>query len=91
LVCQETTVGTGRPYKEEEEIRYFSSELTEDDLVWHKDREDRIVEVIENTDWQFQFDNQLPQQLKSRLFIPKETYHRIITGTGDLKIKVVKL
>jgi len=82
---------TGRPYQEEGEIRYFSSTLTEDDLVWHKDREDRIVEVLESTDWQFQFDNNIPQQLNSRLFIPKETYHRIIKGTGDLKIKVTKL
>lgn len=82
---------TGRPYIEEEEIRYFSSTLTEDDLVWHKDREDRVVEVLESTDWQFQFDNDIPQQLNSRLFIPKETYHRIIKGTGDLKIKVIKL
>lgn len=82
---------TGRPYQEEGEIRYFSNTLTEDDLVWHKDREDRIVEVLESTDWQFQFDNNIPQQLNSRLFIPKETYHRIIKGTGDLKIKVTKL
>jgi len=82
---------TGRPYQEDGEIRYFSSTLTEEDLVWHKDREDRIVEVLESTDWQFQFDNDIPQQLNSRLFIPKETYHRIIKGTGDLKIKVIKL
>jgi len=84
-------VDTGKPYIEEGVIRSFSSKLTKDDLVWHKDREDRIVEVIGSTDWQFQFDNNTPQQLKSRLFIPKETYHRIIKGTGCLKIKVIKL
>ena len=82
---------TGRPYIEEGEVRTFTQNISEEELVWHKDREDRIVEVLESTDWQFQFDNNTPQQLKSRLFIPKETYHRIIKGTGDLKIKVVKL
>ena len=82
---------TGRPYIEEGEVRTFTQNISEEELVWHKDREDRIVEVLESTDWQFQFDNNIPQQLKSRLFIPKEIYHRIIKGTGDLKIKVIKL
>ena len=82
---------TGRPYIEEGEVRTFTQNISEEELVWHKDREDRIVEVLESTDWQFQFDNNIPQQLNSRLFIPKETYHRLIKGTGDLKIKVIKL
>ena len=28
---------------------------------------------------------------KKKLFIPRETYHRLIKGTGDLKVKIYKL
>jgi len=58
---------------------------------WHVDREDRIVEVIENIDWQFQLDNQLPVLLEKTIFIPKETYHRIIKGNNKLIVKITKL
>ena len=56
------------------------------------DKEDRIVQALHNTDWQFQLDNEFPQRLsENKLFIPKETYHRLIKGTGDLKVKIFKL
>lgn len=84
------------PYKEtelgnNEYIREFSSDVDNHELEWHLDREDRIVEVIENKDWMFQLDNQLPTHLKKTIFIPKETYHRIIKGRGNLKVKITKL
>lgn len=71
--------------------RVFSSSVDKSELVWHRDKEDRIVEVIGNTDWLFQMDNQLPIRLEGEIFIPKNTFHRIIKGTGDLKVKVQKL
>ena len=52
--------------------------------------EDRTVEVIENNNWHFQLDNNLPQLLKETIFIPKETYHRVIKGTGNLKVRITK-
>lgn len=78
------------PFSEQNNIRIFDQEVNEDELVWHRDREDRIVEAVNDTDWQFQFDNQLPQKI-DKIFIPKDTYHRIIKGKGNLKIKVTKL
>jgi len=36
-------------------------------------------------------DNELPFKLENKLHIPKETYHRLIKGTGDLKVKIFKL
>ena len=42
------------------------------------------------TDWKFQYDNNNPESLK-RLFIRKGVYHRLIKGTGELKLKVIKL
>lgn len=72
-------------------IREFSSLTDSIEFAWHRDKEDRIVESIENTDWEIQIDNQLPQSLNGKVFIPKETYHRLIKGTGDLKITLIKL
>ena len=41
----------------------------------------------QKTDWQFQFDNELPISLNKKIFIPKGVMHRIIKGIGDLQIK----
>jgi hypothetical protein len=71
-------------------LREFSDDVDTHELEWHIDREDRTVEVIENIDWQFQLENNLPQLLNETIFIPKETYHRIIKGTGNLKVKITK-
>jgi len=90
LEVKETLVDTGKPYTELEDIRIFTQDVDEEDLVWHRDKEDRIVEALEVTDWLFQFDNNLPQSI-TKLFIPKETYHRLIKGTGNLKIRIKKV
>ncbi len=72
-------------------LREFEETVDIDDLEWHRDREDRIVEIIGDTDWQLQMDNELPKPMTGRIFIPKEIYHRVIKGTGDLKVKITKL
>ena len=84
------------PFKEIKQteyfIRKFSEELDSSELVWHRDREDRYILPMHSTDWKFQLDNELPQDLSDRkLFIPKGTYHRLIKGTGDLTLKIYKL
>lgn len=80
-----------RPYKEDGVVRIFSEDVQEFELVWHRDKEDRIVTPVEETDWKFQLDNDIPRPLDKEIFIPKETYHRLIKGTGDLKVRVKKL
>ena len=84
------------PFKEKKthsniSIREFSSNVDSSELIWHKDKEDRIVEVLQNSNWMFQMDNELPKLLVDKLFIPKETYHRVIKGDGDLVVKITKL
>jgi len=74
-----------------EYVREFSEDVDTHELEWHIDKEDRIVEVIDNNSWEVQIDNELPKLLKDKLFIPKETYHRIIKGIGNLKVKITKL
>ena len=92
----QTSQVTGRPYSEKKEdgytIREFSHDTPSIEFVWHRDKEDRWVECTHDTDWQFQLDNEIPRVLtKNKLFIPKETYHRLIKGTGDLVVKIFKL
>ena len=71
-------------------IREYNADIDNHELEWHIDREDRTIEVIENKNWQVQLDNNLPVLLKETIFIPKETYHRVIKGTGNLKVKITK-
>ena len=59
------------PYTQEGEIRTFNQDTSEDELVWHRDREDRIIDPLSPTDWKFQFDNQTPVNITRLLFIPK--------------------
>lgn len=72
-------------------IRRFSENSYSDELQWHYDMEDRIIESIGDTDWEFQFDNNLPGKIDGTIFIPKGIWHRVIKGTGDLTIKLIKI
>ena len=73
-------------------IREFVEDVDRDSIEeWHRDKEDRIVEVLVNDDWLFQMDNELPVLLKEKLYISKENYHRVIIGKGKLIVKITKL
>ena len=71
--------------------RKFTQDVDEDELVWHRDENDREIEVLGHTDWQFQLEDSIPQNLQDVLFIPKNTYHRLIKGTQDLDLKILEL
>ena len=76
--------------KSEYIIREFDANIDVSELVWHRDKKDRVVEVVSGNGWKFQLDNQLPLELKEGMVlqIPKETFHRI--GKGDTKL-VIKI
>jgi len=73
-------------------LREFSADVDEMKLIWHEDREDRIVSVVEGNGWKFQFDEELPIEMEDGIdiTIPKGVIHRVIKGKGPLKIKVFK-
>ena len=48
--------GTEQIYK----IRRFKGDVNPEDLIWHRDKETRLVTVIKSVGWKFQFDEQLP-------------------------------
>ena len=71
-------------------IREFSENIDPIELLWHRDDENRTVEIIGETDWKVQLDNQLPTSMNNPIFIPKHEWHRVIKGTGTLKLKIHK-
>ncbi len=71
-------------------VRTFKEDVLDDDLQWHYDEEDRIIECNQDTDWMFQFDNELPAQITGQIFIPKDKWHRLIKGNKDLSLVVKK-
>jgi hypothetical protein len=71
-------------------IREFSQDIDELDLIWHMDDEDRTIIAIEETDWMFQFDDELPIPLNPPISIPRHKVHRVIKGSGNLKLKIIK-
>jgi hypothetical protein len=87
----------GNPYNEVSKgnntyIREFSTDTDSSELIWHRDKEDREVTILEGNGWKFQRDNELPFILKKgdTIYIKKNEYHRIIKGDTDLKISLLK-
>jgi len=71
-------------------VRKFADDLDDRELVWHRDRKDRFVKVMSGIGWKLQMDNQLPNELLPHhvYFIKKETYHRLIKGSGTLILEI---
>jgi len=72
-------------------IREFHQDTDSGEFMWHRDREDRIIEPVDETDWMVQIDDELPMKIEGEVFIPMGVYHRLIKGTGDLRIRLKKL
>jgi len=71
-------------------VRVFSEQTNSDEFKWHRDREDRLITIIEGNDWGIQIDNELPKQLEvgKQYIIPEGVYHRVIKGNGNLKVSI---
>lgn len=74
-------------------LRVFKTDTEEDELVWHRDKEDRKVIVMESGGWKLQMDNQEPITLVTdRTYdIPKMVYHRVIKGENELVLRIKKV
>jgi len=73
--------------------RLFESTTDDAELGWHRDREDRIVEVVVANGWSFQRDDELPVLMQEGdvIGIPALEWHRVIRGWGPLVVAVEKL
>ena len=91
-------VDSGNPYNEISKgnntyIREFTVDTDSSELIWHRDKEDRKVTILEGNGWKFQRDNELPILLNEgdTIYIKKNEYHRIIKGDTNLKISLLKI
>jgi hypothetical protein len=73
--------------------RTFLPSVSSDELIWHTDLEDRFVKIKQAGGWSLQIDNELPKKLRDEeeIFIPKQTWHRVIKGSTPLIVQIVKL
>lgn len=71
-------------------IREFNKDVDSDELVWHRDRDDRYVTVNRGRGWKLQLENQLPVSLSpgKTYFIPAKTYHRVLKGQSNLVVTI---
>ena len=71
-------------------LRVFSEGVDASELVWHRDHNDRLVEVVEGKGWKIQLENDIPREMVagSRFFVPAGEYHRVIKGRGDLRVRI---
>jgi hypothetical protein len=49
-----------------------------------------MIIAINKTDWKIQLENELPKELNSAIFIECGQWHRLIKGTSELKVKIIK-
>lgn len=77
-------------YSSDTVLRHFDKTAPDHLYKWHADEEDRYIESLNENDWQFQFDNELPQDIPPNkiIYIPKGLIHRLVKGTSELSISI---
>ena len=83
----------GKPYTDIEVtdkyiIREFNENIDPIELLWHRDNEGRTIEILGETNWKLQIDNNLPTSLNKPIFIKRHQWHRVIKGSGNLTLKI---
>ena len=41
-------------------VRKFSHDVSEEDLVWHRDTKNRTIHILEGSEWELQKEDKLP-------------------------------
>jgi len=70
--------------------REFDASAPEHLFKWHFDDADREITALNENDWRFQFDNELPIPMAGTVFVKKGEYHRLIKGTSPLTLKIIE-
>ena len=85
------------PYQQQiidnKKLRIFSPNVDSEELKWHRDRENRLVEILEGENWYLQMDDELPKKLivGEKYYIAMGVYHRVIKGDSELKILITEM
>ncbi len=71
-------------------LREFNARIDDIEYTWHRDEDDRIIEVFSGAGWQLQLDNQLPVLLESgcEYYIPAGVWHRLHKSNDNLTILI---
>lgn len=72
-------------------LRKFSHDVNDQELTWHRDREDRVVRMVEGKGWHLQLDGKLPQPMRlgESYEIPAGSWHRLVRRTGATNLTVI--
>lgn len=84
---------TDEKLTEDSWIRTFDPLQTDnEEYVWHRDKRDREVTVLEGSGWKFQFDDEVPFNINinEKVHVPKMLFHRIIPSNTKLVIKITE-
>ena len=73
-------------------LREFAEDVDDRELVWHRDRKERVVIPLICDGWCYQKDNNVPVEMEpyTAFVIEKGVYHRIIKGSGRLVVKIIE-
>jgi len=79
---------SGKPYTDNGSVRTIHHESKE--FEWHRDKQDRVIRILEGQGWQLQYNGELPIELieGEQYHIPAMMYHRVIRGTKNLIIDI---
>ena len=74
-------------------IRVFNHQAEEHLFKWHKDDKPRVIRIINETDWKFQFDDGMPFEVyrNQHIAVPSDYYHRVIPGTTPLWVQITEM
>lgn len=73
-------------------IRIFSQDVDSDDLIWHRDDEERVIRVLEASNWYFQREDELPFEIRpgDEIIVPRHQWHRVIRrGSDRLVVEII--
>ena len=81
---------TEEVYSSDTILRHFDPTAPNHLFKWHADDEDRWIESLNENDWSFQFDNELPISIEPGkiIQIPTGVIHRLIKGTSELSMSI---
>ena len=76
--------------EDQTKLRHFDLTTSDPLFNWHTNNEDSWIESLNENDWTFQFDNELPVSLEPGkiIQIPSGIIHRLIKGSSDLSISI---
>jgi hypothetical protein len=71
--------------------RVFKSNISQEELLWHRDAEGRIISSTIKTNWKIQLEDELPKIVDGEIFIEEGKWHRLIKGDEDLILKIIRV